>query len=86
MKRRSWPEITIKILEVTASPSNKMGIMYRSNLNFERFSRYFKILLKKGLIEEIKDSNGRSTYKNTDRGRTLLVTLRRTHELLFSDD
>ena len=81
--RRSWPEITMKILEVTATPSNKMGIMYRSNLNFKRFSWYFKNMLKKGLIEEIIDSNGRSVYKNTKRGKTLLVTLRKAQELLF---
>ena len=66
-KRRSWPEITRAILQVTKTPSNKMKIMYRSNLNFASFNTTFNNLLKKGLIEEIKDSKGRNTYKITKR-------------------
>ena len=50
LNRRSWPEITIDILDVTSTPSNKMRIMYKSNLNFERFNKYFNNLLKKGLM------------------------------------
>ena len=63
MQRRSWPEITVDILEVTLTPSNKMRIMYKSNLNFERFNRYFYDLLRKGFIEEKNDSNGRLVKK-----------------------
>ena len=84
-QRRSWPEIIAKILEVTTTPSNKMKIMYRSNLNFQSFNRNFHNLLMKGLIEKIKDSDGRIAYKSTERGRTLLDVLRKAHELLFSE-
>ena len=86
MQRRSWPEITVDILEATLSPSNKMRIMYRSNLNFERFNRYFHDLLRKGFIEEKNGSDGRLVYKTTDRGRTLLDVLRKAHELVFSEE
>ncbi|MDH5462621.1 MAG: winged helix-turn-helix domain-containing protein [Candidatus Bathyarchaeota archaeon] len=85
MQRRSWPEITVEILEATLSPSNKMRIMYRSNLNFERFNRYFYDLLRKGFIEEKNGSDGRLVYKATERGRTLLDVLRKAHELVFSE-
>ena len=85
-QRRSWPEIIIKILEVTVTPSNKMKIMYSSNLNFQRFNSHFHNLLLKGLIEEIKDSDGRSAYKITERGRTLLDVLRKANDILFSDE
>ena len=84
--KRSWPEITVSILEVTATPVNKMRIMYRSNLNFQRFNRYFYDLLRKGFIEEIKGSDKRSSYKITERGRTLLAALRKVDELLFSEE
>ena len=82
--KRSWPTITIDILEATLHPSNKMRVMYRSNLNFERFNKYFYDLLRKGFVEEMDNGNGRSTYKITERGRTLLEVLRKAHELNFS--
>jgi len=86
VQRRSWPEIIIKILEVTATPSNKMRILYGSNLNFERFNNYFYGLLRKGFIEEMNGSDGRSKYKITERGRTLLEVLRKAEALLFSEE
>ena len=86
MNRRCWPEITAKILEITLRPSNKMRVMYGSNLNFERFNRYFYDLLRKGFIEEINGSDGRDKYKITDRGRTLLDVLRKAEALLFSQE
>ena len=85
VQKRSWPEIVTKILEVTTSPSNKMKIMYSSNLNFQSFNSYFNNLLIKGLIEETKDSDDRNLYKITERGKTLLEVLRKADEMLFSD-
>ena len=85
MQRRSWPAITVDILEVTLVPTNKTRVMYKSNLNFERFNRYFYDLLRKGFIEEMNDSNGRSVYKTTERGRDLLEILRAAQELFFSE-
>jgi len=86
MQRRSWPEITVEILEATLNPSNKMRIMYKSNLNFERFNRYFYDLLRKGFIEEKNGSDGRLVYKTTERGRTLLEVLRKAQDLVFSEE
>ncbi len=86
VQRRSWPEITTDILEVALTPSNKMRIMYKANLNFERFNRYFYDLLRKGFIEEKNGSNGRLVYKATERGRTLLKVLRKARELVSSDE
>lgn len=84
--RRCWPEITIEILEVTLRPSNKMKIMYRSNLNFERFNNYFYDLVRKGFIEEINGSEGKEKYKITERGRTLLDVLKKAEALLFPEE
>lgn len=84
--RRSWPEIVSDILEVTLNPTNKMRIMYKSNLNFERFHKYFYDLLRKGFIEEMNDFNGRLVYKTTQRGRTLLEVLRKAQELFSLEE
>jgi len=86
VQRRSWPEITTEILEATLNPSNKMRIMYKSNLNFERFNRYFYDLLRKGFIEEKNGSKGQIVYKTTKRGKTLLEVLRKAQELVFSEE
>ncbi|UCH70539.1 MAG: transcriptional regulator [Candidatus Bathyarchaeota archaeon] len=86
MSRRSWTDITADILEVTLTPSNKMRIMYKSNLNFERFNRYFYDLMEKGFIKEKNHSNGRSVYKTTERGRILLKAIRRAQELFNSGE
>ena len=85
MQRRSWPAITVNILEASLAPSNKMRIMYRSNLNFERFNKYFYDLLRKGFIEEMNNSNGRRLYKATERGRTFLDILRKAQEFASSE-
>ena len=85
-QRRSWPEITADILTVTLRPSNKMGIMYKSNLNFERFNRYFYDLLKKGFIMEMKNKDEGRVYKITERGKTLLDVLRKAEALLLSEE
>ncbi|MDH5438712.1 MAG: winged helix-turn-helix domain-containing protein [Candidatus Bathyarchaeota archaeon] len=86
MLKRSWAEISADILEVTLAPSNKTRIMYRSNLNFERFNRYFYGLVTKGFIDERNDSNGRRVYKTTERGRTLLKAIRKAQELFSSEE
>lgn len=86
VNKRSWPAITVDILEATLHPSNKMRVMYRSNLNFERFNKYLNDLLKKGFVEEMDDGNGRSVYKITGQGRTLLEVLRKAQELALSNE
>jgi len=85
MQKRSWPEITSDILEATLTGSNKMRIMYKSNLNFERFNKYFNDFLRKGFIEKKNGPNGRQVYKTTGRGRTLLEVLRKAQELFASE-
>lgn len=82
MNKRSWPAITTDILETAMHPVNKMRIMYRANLNFERFNKYFCDLMRKGFIEEVKGPNGRVMYRTTERGRELLAILGKAQELI----
>lgn len=60
--------------------------MYKSNLNFERFNRYFYDLLRKGFIEEMDGSDSHVVYKTTERGRTLLEVLRKAQEIISSEE
>ncbi len=76
--------ISIDILEATLTPEKKMRIMYKANLNYERFTRYFNDLLRKGFIDKTNDAEGKTCYKITERGRTLLATLKKGQELFNS--
>jgi predicted transcriptional regulator len=58
--------------------------MYQANLNYVRFNRYLADFLSKGFIETIKDDEGNSCYRITQRGKTLLVLLRKVNELGYS--
>jgi predicted transcriptional regulator len=51
------------------NPTDKMRVMYRSNLNFQRFNLYFRYLLSKGFLEALDDGNSRMLFRTTDRGR-----------------
>ena len=86
VRKRGWGAITIDILEATLTPEKKMRIMYRANLNFERFNRYFYDLLKKGFIEEANDPDEKPFYRISERGKTLLAALRKVQELASSND
>jgi len=86
LNKRSWPEITVDILEVTLRPANKMKIMYGSNLNFERFNNYFYDLVKKGFIQESNGSGAKEMYKISERGKTLLDVLKKAEALLSSEE
>jgi predicted transcriptional regulator len=79
--KRGWSKITAEILEAVSQPERKMRIMYRTNLNFDRFDRYFNDLLEKGFIEKSIDADGHPTYKISERGKTLLAAIEKVYEL-----
>jgi predicted transcriptional regulator len=84
--RRGWEGLILDILEAAAKPEKKMRIMYRSNMNFERFDKYFHDLLNKGLIERHNGSDGKATYVVSERGKTLMDCLSKAHHIFASDD
>ena len=86
MRKRGWGTITIDILESTLTPQKKMRIMYRANLNYARFNKYFCSFLQKGFIEETTDSDGKVCYRISQRGKTLLAVLKKANEIAFSDE
>ncbi|HMK95187.1 MAG TPA: DUF4364 family protein [Candidatus Limnocylindrales bacterium] len=84
MRKRGWGSIAVDILEASIKPEKKMRIMYKANLNFARFNKYFQELLSKGLIEEFDGSDGKAFYVITKRGKALLESARKAREILAS--
>jgi predicted transcriptional regulator len=86
VRKRGWGTITIDILEATLTPQKKMRIMYKANLNFARFNKYFSDFLKKGFIETVGDPDGKVCYRISPRGKTLLAVLKKASELALSEE
>jgi len=71
------------ILVEASQGANKTRIMYRANLNFLRFERYFSELLDKGLIAEVNNpTSGKVIYETTEEGKTLLEVLKKAKRFI----
>jgi predicted transcriptional regulator len=82
VKKRGWSHISIDILESGLTPHTKTRLMYKSNLNFARFNKYFYDFLQKGLLEEIENHRGKARcYKTSERGKVLLAALRNAEKI-----
>ena len=84
MRKRDWGEITIDILEATLKPEKKVRIMYKANLNFDRFDKYFQEFLSKGLITRHDGNDGKTFYLISEQGRTLLEALKKAVDIFDS--
>lgn len=85
LRRRSRAEVIVDILSEALKGANKTRIMYRANLNFVRFDRYFSELLAKGLIVVVDNPgvySGGVVYQTTEKGRALLEILKQAGELV----
>ncbi|MBS7639883.1 MAG: winged helix-turn-helix domain-containing protein [Candidatus Bathyarchaeia archaeon] len=65
---RSKYDIIADILEAAINGARKTRIMHMANVNYHSFCKYFNILLKEGLIEEFRDSDGGLVYRTTEAG------------------
>lgn len=85
MGRRSRAEVIIDILSEAMKGANKTRIIYRANLNFLRFERYFGELLSRGLIVVVDNPgvhSGGVVYLTTEKGRELIVILRKAQDIV----
>mgnify|MGYP006267480017 FL=1 len=83
MGRRSRTEVIMDILVEASQGANKTRIMYRANLNFLRFERYFSELLDKGLIAEVNNpTSGKVIYETTEEGKVLLEVLKKAKRFI----
>ena len=78
MSRRGRVDIIADILVAAGEGDTKTGIMYRSNMNFARFERYFGELVDVGLIEVVNGIVGerRAIYKASKKACRWLVDLK----------
>lgn len=83
MSRRSKAEIITDILTEALKGASKTRIMYRANLNFLRFKRYFSELESKGLITVISNPGRGIVYQTTEKGKALIEILKKA-ELIMS--
>jgi predicted transcriptional regulator len=84
VRKRGWEAIAIDILEATLKPERKTRIMYKTNMNFERFDKYFQEFLRKGLIKEHNGSDGKPVYVASAQGKTLLDALKKAQDIFAS--
>ena len=77
MVRRSRVEVIVDILIEALEGANKTRIMYRANLNSVRFNRYFSEMLERELLVEEDGAGGMVVYRVTEKGKSLLETLRK---------
>jgi predicted transcriptional regulator len=85
MRRRSRTEVIMDVLSEALGGANKTRIMYRANLNFLRFNRYFCELLDAGLVEVFDNPGSKSggiVYRTTEKGRELLKVLQKANRFI----
>ena len=81
--RRSRIEVIKDILTEASSGANKTRIIYRANLNFLRFNRYFSELVEKGLIVGVDNPGGGVVYQTTEKGKALLEVLKKAEQFIL---
>jgi predicted transcriptional regulator len=64
-------EIMADVVNLSTSGIKKTHIMYKANLSYDQINRYFRELLKLGLIE-IAINEGTVIYRATEKGRLFL--------------
>lgn len=81
--RRSRIEVIKDILSEARKGANKTRIMYRCNLNFVCFNRYFKELIEKELMFEVgSNPDGVKIYKTSEKGLSLLEVLEKAKDMI----
>ena len=81
-RRRSRLEVVADILTEAVNGAGKTRIMYRANLNFLRFHKYFSELQDKGLIAVENTSDGRVVYQTTDKGKRFIKIIRNAEGII----
>ncbi|WP_309493504.1 winged helix-turn-helix domain-containing protein [Candidatus Hecatella orcuttiae] len=77
-KRRDGLKIVEDILSVAFNGASKTEVVYRANLNFNRYKNYVSLLLEKGLVTLTE----RGGIMTTERGRLFLELSRQRKEIL----
>jgi predicted transcriptional regulator len=84
-KRRDKLFIIAEILEIAKEGVLKTQIMYRANLSFTQLNEYIGFMLKISLLSK-SSTNGKGTYRSTDKGLSFLQRYVELAELLKTDE
>jgi predicted transcriptional regulator len=80
LKRRSRAKVIYDILKVASRSARKTTMMYKANLNFCRFNRYFNELIEEEFIAISR--NPHTLYYLTEKGLQLLKAMEETEKLI----
>jgi len=80
--RRSEFQILMDILNVCLNGVKVTHLMYRANLSYSTLRKYLFTALDKGLISNVRNSDGSVVYRTTEKGRLLLDKLKEVKSAL----
>ena len=78
--RRSEIEIISQILSLSRDGARKTEILYQGNLSYTQLQSYLPFLINRNILEEQEVYNNGfpcKLYKTTDKGLSLLASIRR---------
>lgn len=87
--KRDKLTIMVDMLEIVRNKNDKAkptNIMYKANLSHEMLLEYVAELIKRELINENKDKDGKRTYALTDKGYKFLADYKQMKGFLISYD
>ncbi|RLE62207.1 MAG: hypothetical protein DRJ47_11040 [Thermoprotei archaeon] len=83
MRRRSYIDVLVEILNEALNGCTKTRLIYRCNLNYQSSKRHLNKLLNARLLVKVKQtSNNATLYKTSEKGKELLQVLRRAKRLI----
>jgi len=80
-KRRDRLYIIAEILDIAKDGTLKTQIMYKANLSFSQLNEYLNFLVNLNFLE-VKEVNGRTVYKTTEKGFRYLDNYKEILQLL----
>jgi predicted transcriptional regulator len=72
------------ILNTSLNGVKVTHLMYRANLSYSTLRKYLFTALDKGLISNVRNSDGSVVYRTTEKGRLLLDKLKEVKSALRS--
>ena len=81
-RRRGEVEILMDVLSVCLNGVRVTHLMYRANLSYYTLRKYLFTALEKGLISNVRNSDGSVVYRTTEKGRLLLGKLKEVNSAL----
>jgi predicted transcriptional regulator len=82
--RRGEVQILMDILNISLNGVKATHLMYRANLSYSTLRKYLFTALDKGLISNVRNSDGSVVYRTTEKGKLLLGKLKEVKDALRS--